>query len=54
MNNSITPSTYVRCLGYGTMRQLADFIDPQEGWKKLAVDIKDTHGVPRYSQMHIR
>ncbi|XP_061495902.1 interleukin-1 receptor-associated kinase 4 isoform X2 [Rhineura floridana] len=52
--SSITPSTYVRCLGYGMMRQLADFIDPQDGWKKLAVDIKESSGANRYSQMHIR
>ncbi|XP_042325400.1 interleukin-1 receptor-associated kinase 4 [Sceloporus undulatus] len=54
MNKPITPSTYVRSLGYGMMMQLADFIDPQEGWKKLAVDIKDPSGENRYSQMHIR
>ncbi|XP_009945410.1 PREDICTED: interleukin-1 receptor-associated kinase 4-like, partial [Leptosomus discolor] len=39
---------------YGLMRRLADFIDPQEGWKKLAVDITDPSGESRYSQMHIR
>uniref|UniRef100_A0A2D4LFG6 Interleukin-1 receptor-associated kinase 4 n=1 Tax=Micrurus spixii TaxID=129469 RepID=A0A2D4LFG6_9SAUR len=54
MTNSITPSTYVRSLGYGMMRQLADFIDPQEGWKKLAADITDSSGVKRYNQMQIR
>ncbi|KAG8137847.1 putative Interleukin-1 receptor-associated kinase 4 protein [Naja naja] len=54
MTSSITPSTYVRSLGYGMMRQLADFIDPQEGWKKLAADITDSSGVKRYNQMQIR
>ncbi|XP_062990048.1 interleukin-1 receptor-associated kinase 4 [Elgaria multicarinata webbii] len=54
MNNSIMPSTYVHRLGYGMMRQLADFIDPQEGWKKLATDIKNPSGASRYNQMHIR
>ncbi|CAM4473356.1 unnamed protein product [Lepidochelys olivacea] len=54
MSKSITPSTYVRCIGYKLMMQLADFIDPQEGWKKLAVDIKDPSGENRYNQMHIR
>uniref|UniRef100_A0A8C5SWL4 Interleukin-1 receptor-associated kinase 4 n=1 Tax=Laticauda laticaudata TaxID=8630 RepID=A0A8C5SWL4_LATLA len=54
MTKSITPSTYVRSLGYGMMRQLADFIDPQEGWKKLAADITDSSGVKRYNQMQIR
>ncbi|XP_019398898.1 PREDICTED: interleukin-1 receptor-associated kinase 4 isoform X1 [Crocodylus porosus] len=54
MSKSVTPSTYVRCIGYGLMRQLADFLDPQEGWKKLAVDIKNPSGENRYNQMHIR
>ncbi|XP_067420277.1 interleukin-1 receptor-associated kinase 4 [Emydura macquarii macquarii] len=54
MSKSITPSTYVRSIGYKLMMQLADFIDPQEGWKKLAVDIKDSSGENRYNQMHIR
>nr|XP_003221322.2 PREDICTED: interleukin-1 receptor-associated kinase 4 [Anolis carolinensis] len=54
MNKPITPSTYVRCLGYGMVKQLADFIDPQEGWKKLAVDIKNPSGDNRYNQMHLR
>uniref|UniRef100_A0A8D0L6X1 non-specific serine/threonine protein kinase n=1 Tax=Sphenodon punctatus TaxID=8508 RepID=A0A8D0L6X1_SPHPU len=54
MNKSVTPSTYVRSLGFSLMQQLADFIDPQEGWKKLAADIKDPSGTNRYSQMHIR
>ncbi|KFU96090.1 Interleukin-1 receptor-associated kinase 4, partial [Chaetura pelagica] len=54
MSKPVTSSTYVRCLGYGLMRQLADFIDPQEGWKKLAVDITNPSGESRYNQMHIR
>ncbi|XP_036615690.1 interleukin-1 receptor-associated kinase 4 isoform X2 [Trichosurus vulpecula] len=54
MNKTITPSTYVRCLNVGLIRQLADFIDPQEGWKKLAVDIKKPSGDSRYNQFHIR
>lgn len=54
MNKTITSSTYVRCLNVGLIRQLADFIDPQEGWKKLAVDIKKPSGDSRYNQFHIR
>ncbi|KAM6089580.1 interleukin-1 receptor-associated kinase 4 isoform 4-T9 [Theristicus caerulescens] len=54
MSKPVTTSTYVRCISYGLMRQLADFIDPQEGWKKLAVDITDPSGESRYNQMHIR
>ncbi|XP_025943368.1 interleukin-1 receptor-associated kinase 4 isoform X3 [Apteryx rowi] len=54
MSKSVTTSTYVRCLSYGLMRRLADFIDPQEGWKKLAGDITNPSGESRYNQMHIR
>ncbi|XP_061217192.1 interleukin-1 receptor-associated kinase 4 isoform X3 [Neopsephotus bourkii] len=54
MSTPVTMSTYVRCLSYGLLRQLADFIDPQEGWKKLAVDITNPTGESRYNQMHIR
>ncbi|MEE6480826.1 hypothetical protein FKM82_012678 [Ascaphus truei] len=51
---TVTPSTYVRNLSLGLCRQLADFLDPQEGWKKIAVDILKASGQPRYTQFHIR
>ncbi|XP_013361141.1 PREDICTED: interleukin-1 receptor-associated kinase 4 isoform X2 [Chinchilla lanigera] len=54
MSTPITPSTYVRCLNVGLIRKLSDFIDPQEGWKKLAVAIKKPSGEDRYNQFHIR
>nr|XP_020016422.1 interleukin-1 receptor-associated kinase 4 [Castor canadensis]XP_020016423.1 interleukin-1 receptor-associated kinase 4 [Castor canadensis]XP_020016424.1 interleukin-1 receptor-associated kinase 4 [Castor canadensis] len=54
MNKPITPSTYVRNLNVGLIRKLSDFIDPQEGWKKLAVAIKKPSGDDRYNQFHIR
>ncbi|XP_004428968.1 PREDICTED: interleukin-1 receptor-associated kinase 4 isoform X1 [Ceratotherium simum simum] len=54
MNKPITPSTYVRYLSVGLIRKLSDFIDPQEGWKKLAVAIKKPSGDDRYNQFHIR
>uniref|UniRef100_A0A452SQT1 Interleukin 1 receptor associated kinase 4 n=1 Tax=Ursus americanus TaxID=9643 RepID=A0A452SQT1_URSAM len=54
MNKPITSSTYVRCLNVGLIRKLSDFIDPQEGWKKLAVAIKKPSGDDRYNQFHIR
>ncbi|CAK6443542.1 unnamed protein product [Pipistrellus nathusii] len=54
MNKPVTPSTYVRCLNVGLIRKLSDFIDPQEGWKKLAVAIKKPSGDDRYNQFHIR
>lgn len=54
MNKPVTPSTYVRSLNVGLIRKLSDFIDPQEGWKKLAVAIKKPSGDDRYNQFHIR
>lgn len=54
MNKPLTPSTYVRSLNVGLIRKLSDFIDPQEGWKKLAVAIKKPSGDDRYNQLHIR
>ncbi|XP_044136301.1 interleukin-1 receptor-associated kinase 4 isoform X1 [Bufo gargarizans] len=54
MSKTISPSTYVRNLSPGLLRQLADFLDPQEGWKRLAVDIKKSSGESRYTQFHIR
>ncbi|KAM4677422.1 interleukin-1 receptor-associated kinase 4 isoform 2-T4 [Discoglossus pictus] len=54
MSKSVTSSTYVRNLGLGTVRQLADFLDYQEAWKKIAMDIKKPSGEPRYTQFHIR
>ncbi|KAM3926961.1 interleukin-1 receptor-associated kinase 4 [Leptodactylus fuscus] len=54
MNNMISSSTYVRNLSPGILRQLADFLDPQEGWKRLAVDIRKISGEARYTQFHIR
>ncbi|XP_012874289.1 PREDICTED: interleukin-1 receptor-associated kinase 4 isoform X1 [Dipodomys ordii] len=54
MNKPITPSTYVRNLNVGLIRKLSDFMDPQEGWKKLAVAIKKPSGDERYNQFHIR
>lgn len=54
MSKPVTPSTYVRCLNVGLIRKLSDFIDPQEGWKKLAVAIKKPSGDDRYNQFHIR
>ncbi|KAB1270425.1 Interleukin-1 receptor-associated kinase 4 [Camelus dromedarius] len=54
MSKPITASTYVRCLNVGLIRKLSDFIDPQEGWKKLAVAIKKPSGDERYNQFHIR
>lgn len=54
MDTAITPATYVRCLNFGMLRQLADFLDPLEGWRRIAVAIKTPSGEPRYTQLHIR
>uniref|UniRef100_A0A8D2NLU5 IRAK4 n=1 Tax=Zosterops lateralis melanops TaxID=1220523 RepID=A0A8D2NLU5_ZOSLA len=54
MGEPVRDSTHVRCLSYGLVRRLAELIDPQEGWKKLAVDITNPAGESRYSQAHIR
>ncbi|XP_075065172.1 interleukin-1 receptor-associated kinase 4 [Mixophyes fleayi] len=54
MSKAVTPSTYVRNLGPGLLRQLSDFLDPQEGWKTIAMDIRKASGEPRYTQFHIR
>ncbi|KAM4039155.1 interleukin-1 receptor-associated kinase 4 isoform 2-T2 [Anomaloglossus baeobatrachus] len=54
MSKTISPSTYVRNLSPALFRKLSDFLDPQEGWRRLAVDIKKPSGEPRYTQFHIR
>ncbi|XP_053528887.1 interleukin-1 receptor-associated kinase 4-like [Artibeus jamaicensis] len=54
MNKPVTPSTYVHCLNVGLIRELSDFIDLREGWKKLAVAIKKPSGDDRYNQFHLR
>ncbi|XP_069048470.1 interleukin-1 receptor-associated kinase 4 isoform X1 [Lepisosteus oculatus] len=54
MSKTITPSTYVRNLNHGMFRKLADFLDPQEDWKKIAVNIQKPSGEPRYNQFHLR
>ncbi|XP_053572710.1 interleukin-1 receptor-associated kinase 4 [Bombina bombina] len=54
MKKAITPSTYLRNLSFGKVRQLADFLDHQEAWKMIAVDIMKPSGEPRYTQFHIR
>lgn len=54
MSTSIDPNSYIRFLNHKFIHELADMLDPQDGWKKLAVNIKKTTGEPRYSQLHIR
>ncbi|XP_059508436.1 interleukin-1 receptor-associated kinase 4 isoform X2 [Stegostoma tigrinum] len=54
MNKSLTPKSYIRHLNHGLIQELSDMLDPQDGWKKLAVSIKKPTGELRYSQLHIR
>ncbi|XP_068132667.1 interleukin-1 receptor-associated kinase 4 isoform X2 [Hyperolius riggenbachi] len=54
MSKTVTPSTFVRNLNPGLFTQLADFLDPQDGWKAVAMDIRKASGEPRYTQFHIR
>ncbi|XP_061577058.1 interleukin-1 receptor-associated kinase 4 [Cololabis saira] len=54
MASSVTSATYIRNISYGLRRKLSDFLDPQERWKEVAVNILKPSGEPRYSQHHIR
>ncbi|XP_041071882.1 interleukin-1 receptor-associated kinase 4 isoform X1 [Carcharodon carcharias] len=54
MSKSLTPKSYIRHLNRGLIQELSDMLDPQDGWKKLAANIKKPTGEPRYSQLHIR
>uniref|UniRef100_A0A8C9R7U3 Interleukin-1 receptor-associated kinase 4 n=1 Tax=Scleropages formosus TaxID=113540 RepID=A0A8C9R7U3_SCLFO len=54
MSEAVAPSTFVRSLGYGTLHQLADFLDPQDSWKRVLMEIRKPTGEPRYSQLHLR
>ncbi|XP_062849011.1 interleukin-1 receptor-associated kinase 4 [Trichomycterus rosablanca] len=54
MSSSINSDTLVRKLNHSTLRTLSDFLDPQDGWKTVLVDIKKETGEPRYTQLHLR
>nr|AIS23539.1 IRAK-4 [Plectorhinchus goldmanni] len=54
MNNSVSSGTYIRNIGYGLRRKLADFLDPQERWKDVIVSIRKPSGELKYSQHHVR
>ncbi|XP_029289202.1 interleukin-1 receptor-associated kinase 4 isoform X2 [Cottoperca gobio] len=54
MNNSVTPSTYIRNLSYTLRRKLSDFLDPQDRWIDVIVSIRKPSGELRYSQHHVR
>lgn len=48
------PSTPLRRLPYGLLQRLAAYIDPQDGWRRLAADIAGPSGESKYTQLHIR
>ncbi|KAI6079160.1 Interleukin-1 receptor-associated kinase 4 isoform X1 [Aix galericulata] len=54
MSRAVGPTTPVRHLPYGLLQRLAAFIDPQDGWRRLAADIAGPSGESRYTQLHIR
>ncbi|XP_053497453.1 interleukin-1 receptor-associated kinase 4 [Ictalurus furcatus] len=54
MSSSITSETLVRKLSHSTLRKLSDFLDPQDAWKSILVDIQKDTGEPRYTQLHLR
>ncbi|XP_042563303.1 interleukin-1 receptor-associated kinase 4 isoform X2 [Clupea harengus] len=56
MSNSVTTSsTFVRNLSHGTLRKLADFLDPLDTWKTILVDIQNkSTGKLRYTQLHLK
>ncbi|KAM9495893.1 interleukin-1 receptor-associated kinase 4 [Clarias gariepinus] len=53
-SSSVTTETLVRKLSHSTLRQLSDFLDPQDAWKSVLIDIKKDTGEPRYTQLHVR
>lgn len=54
MSRAVGPSTPLRRLPYGLLQRLAAYIDPQDGWRRLAADIAGPSGESRYTQLHIR
>ncbi|KAK2834777.1 hypothetical protein Q7C36_015478 [Tachysurus vachellii] len=54
MSSSVTKDTLVRKLSHATLRKISDFLDPQDAWKSVLVDIQKDNGEPRYTQLHLR
>ncbi|GAA6066644.1 interleukin-1 receptor-associated kinase 4, partial [Tachysurus ichikawai] len=54
MSSSVTKDTLVRKLSHATLRKISDFLDPQDAWKSVLVDIQKDTGEPRYTQLHLR
>ncbi|KAJ8245691.1 hypothetical protein GJAV_G00273450 [Gymnothorax javanicus] len=54
MGDGITSATFVRTLKPSTLRQLSDFLDPEDRWKVLLAGIHRPTGEPRYTQLHQR
>ncbi|XP_072528269.1 interleukin-1 receptor-associated kinase 4 [Salminus brasiliensis] len=54
MSSAVTADTFIRKLSRSTLRTLSDFLDPQDAWKTVLVDIQKPTGEPRYTQLHLR
>lgn len=54
MSSGISSETLVRKLNHSILRKLSDFLDPQDAWKSVLVDIQKETGEPRYTQLHLR
>ncbi|XP_066523376.1 interleukin-1 receptor-associated kinase 4 [Hoplias malabaricus] len=54
MSATVTADTFLRKLSHSTLRKLSDFLDPQDAWKTVLVDIQKPLGGPRYTQLHLR
>ncbi|XP_026774973.3 interleukin-1 receptor-associated kinase 4 [Pangasianodon hypophthalmus] len=54
MSSSVTSETLVRKLSHSTLHKLSDFLDPQDAWKTVLVNIQKDTGEPRYTQLHLR
>ncbi|KAF5907580.1 interleukin-1 receptor-associated kinase 4, partial [Clarias magur] len=46
-SSGVASDTLVRKLSRSTLRELSDFLDPQDAWKSVLVDIKKDTGEPR-------
>lgn len=54
MSSERNSQTLIRKLEHSALRTLADFLDPQDAWKSVLMDIQKDSGEPRYTQLHLR
>uniref|UniRef100_A0A8B9RAW2 Interleukin-1 receptor-associated kinase 4 n=1 Tax=Astyanax mexicanus TaxID=7994 RepID=A0A8B9RAW2_ASTMX len=53
-SSAVTADTFIRKLSRSTLRTLSDFLDPQDAWRTVLMDIQKPTGEPRYTQLHLR